>query len=98
MSSAIIGDHRGPRLHAQGSVLRVELERLPGRQRKPAILWLWWQGPPGQEAPTVADLEHCWKAYARRYDLEQTVRFLKQALGLAAAAHLSLHVVRRRVK
>jgi hypothetical protein len=77
----VIGQHRGPRLHAQGTVLRVELERLPGRQRKPAILWLWWQGPAGQEAPTVTDLERCWKAYARRYDLEQTFRFLKQTLG-----------------
>jgi len=77
----VIGAHRGPRLHAQGSVLRVELERLPGRQRKPAILWLWWQEPLGQEAPTLADLERCWKAYARRYDLEQTFRFLKQTLG-----------------
>lgn len=77
----VIGDHRGPRLHAEGSVLRVELERLPGRQRKSVILWLWWQGPLGQEAPTLADLERCWKAYAWRYDLEQTFRFLKQTLG-----------------
>jgi len=29
----------------------------------------------------VADLERCGKAYARRYDLEQTFRFLKQTLG-----------------
>jgi len=64
----VIGQHHGPRLHAQGSDLRVELERLPGRQCKPAILWLWWQGPLGQGAPTAADLERCWKAYARRDD------------------------------
>ena len=29
----------------------------------------------------MADLERCWKAYARRYNLEQIFRFLKHTLG-----------------
>jgi hypothetical protein len=75
------GPYRGPRLHARGTVLRLAVERLPSRRRAPAVLWLWWQGPAGQAAPTPADLDRCWRAYVRRFDLEQTFRFLKQALA-----------------
>jgi hypothetical protein len=56
----------------------VEVERLPRgqRRREPRVLWLWWHGPEG-EAP---DLGLLWRAYARRFDLEHTFRFLKQML------------------
>ena len=70
-----------PRRLAYGTILRVQVSRLPGHQRTPEILWLWYQGPRGQNVPTAAELERLWRAYCRRYDLEQTFRFLKQTLG-----------------
>ena len=41
------------------------------------MLWLWWAGPEGVQL----DLDLAWRAYTRRFDLEHTVRFAKQALG-----------------
>jgi hypothetical protein len=58
-----------------GTVLLVEVTRLPGRSRKPQLLWLWWSGP------GTPDLNLLWRAYVRRFDLEHTFRFLKQQLG-----------------
>jgi hypothetical protein len=59
-----------------GTVIRVQVEHLPGpRGRAVKTLWLWWAGP---GAP---DLAVCWRAYIRRFDLEHTFRFCKQALG-----------------
>jgi hypothetical protein len=60
----------------RGSVIRVEVEHLPkpiGRVKK--TLWLWWSGP-GEP-----DLDLCWHAYLRRFDIEHTFRFLKSTLG-----------------
>ncbi len=58
-----------------GTLILVEVSRLPGRTRTPQVLWLWWHGP-GQP-----DLAIIWRAYVRRFDLEHTFRFLKQTLG-----------------
>ena len=41
-------------------------------------LWLWWSGEGD------ADLDVLWKAYCRRFDLEHTIRFLKQTLSWSA--------------
>jgi hypothetical protein len=61
-----------------GTLLRVQVERLPGRiDRQAKTLWLWWDAPEG----TVLDLEVAWRAYVRRFDLEHTYRFVKQSLG-----------------
>jgi hypothetical protein len=70
---------RGPLPIVVGTLVLVEVERLPRgeRRRKPRVLWLWWHGPEG-EAP---NLELIWRSYVRRFDLEHTFRFLKQALG-----------------
>jgi SAM-dependent methyltransferase len=59
-----------------GTVIRVQVEHLPGpRGRAVKTLWLWWAGPGSP------DLDLCWRAYIRRFDLEHTFRFCKQALG-----------------
>lgn len=58
-----------------GTLILVEVSRLPGRTRKPQVLWLWWHGP-GRP-----DLAIIWRAYVRRFDLEHTFRFLKQILN-----------------
>jgi hypothetical protein len=66
---------RGPRPIVRGTVLRVQVGRVPAKTRPPKVLWLWWAGP---GAP---DLDLAWRAYVRRFDLEHTVRFAKQTLG-----------------
>ena len=60
----------------RGTVIRVDVEHLPkpcGRADK--TLWLWWSGP-GE-----ADLERCFRAYLRRFDIEHGFRFVKGTLG-----------------
>jgi hypothetical protein len=66
---------RGPRPIVRGTIIRVQVERVPAKTRPPKVLWLWWAGPGG------LDLDLAWRAYIRRFDLEHTVRFCKQTLG-----------------
>jgi hypothetical protein len=66
---------RGPRPIVRGTIIRVQVERVPARTRPPKVLWLWWAGPGSVE------LDLAWRAYIRRFDLEHTVRFAKQILG-----------------
>ncbi len=70
---------RGPLPIVVGTLILVEVERLPRgeRRREPRVLWLWWHGPEGEE-PNLGLL---WRAYVRRFDLEHTIRFLKQSMG-----------------
>jgi hypothetical protein len=58
-----------------GTLVLVEVERLPRQTRIPKRLWLWWRGP---GAPDLAIL---WRAYVHRFDLEHTYRFCKQTLN-----------------
>src|SRR5215217_3296770 len=55
---------RGPRPIVRGTIIRVQVERVPARTRPPKVLWLWWSGP-GE-----LDLDLAWRAYVRRFDLE----------------------------
>jgi Transposase DDE domain len=90
----------------RGTVVLVEVSRLPRQTRKPQKLWLWWHGPDG-----TLDLDVLWRAYVRRFDLEHTLRFCKQSLGwttprvrypeqadrwtwLVVAAYAQLHLAR----
>jgi DDE superfamily endonuclease len=66
---------RGPRPIVRGTILRVQVERVPARTRPPKVLWLWWAGP------GPLDLDLTWRAYVRRFDCEHTLRFCKQTLG-----------------
>lgn len=66
---------RGPAPIVPGTLVLVEVSRLPRETHSPQVLWLWWHGP---EPP---DLGAIWRAYVRRFDLEHTFRFLKQTLG-----------------
>jgi DDE superfamily endonuclease len=58
-----------------GTVIRVDVEHLPKPTRAIKTLWLWWSGP-GEP-----DLDVCWRAYLRRFDIEHTNRFTKNTLG-----------------
>ena len=67
-----------------GTVIRVQVEHLPGpRGRAVKTLWLWWAGP------GTPDLEVCWRTYSRRFGLEHTFRFSQAGPGLdhPAGAH-----------
>jgi hypothetical protein len=70
---------RGPLPIVRGTLVLVEVERLPRgeRRRKPRVLWLWWHGP----IEATPNLELIWRSYVRRFDLEHTFRFLKQTFG-----------------
>jgi hypothetical protein len=58
------------------SVIRVDVEHLPKpTSRSKRILWLFWSGP-GE-----SDLDKCWRAHFRRFDIEHTFRFMKGTLG-----------------
>lgn len=66
---------RAPKPVVPGTLILVEVGRLPGRTRKPQVLWLWWHGP------VAPDLAVVWRAYVRRFDLEHSFRFMKQVLN-----------------
>lgn len=65
----------------RGTVIRVDVEHLPKpTARAVKTLWLWWSGT-GQP-----DLDVCWRAYLRRFDIEHTYRFAKSTLGWTTPA------------
>jgi hypothetical protein len=66
---------RGSRPIVRGTIIRVQVQRVPARTRPPRCC--------GCDGPAAAklDLELAWRAYIRRFDLEHTVRFAKQTLG-----------------
>jgi hypothetical protein len=71
-------DEHGRMSLVEGTLVRVQITRMPGRHAAdPDPLWLWWSGPPSTEA----DLAVLWRAYLRRFDIEHTFRFAKQVLG-----------------
>ena len=84
------GHNLHPRLHGRGrwageglppvvrgSVIRVDVERLPkpSSRANNKLVWLWHWGP------GKPDLELCLNACLHRFDLEHTYRFVKNTLG-----------------
>jgi Transposase DDE domain len=69
-------DARGRRPIVRGTLLLVEVSRLPQQTRQPQALWLWWHTP--HDPDSIPNLD---RAYVRRFDLEHTFRFLKQTLN-----------------
>lgn len=68
--------HAGNLPILEGTVIRLEVERLPsGAIPKP--VWLWHSRTGLDQAGT--DL--AWQAFLRRFDIEHTFRMLKQTLG-----------------
>jgi hypothetical protein len=63
----------------QGTLILLEVERLPKQTRHPEPMWLGWWGP----APP--DLSQIWRCYLARFTLEHTFRFFKQTLGWTTA-------------
>jgi hypothetical protein len=72
-------DHDGPLPVIEGTLIRLQVDHLPG-DREPKPVWLWWSGT--SAAP--AQVDRCWQAFLRRFDLEHTFRLFKQVLGWTA--------------
>jgi hypothetical protein len=70
------GTHAQPHARplVRGTLLRLEVERLPRPTKTPVPLWFWWW------APTPPDLAVVWQAYIARFSIEHTFRFFKQTL------------------
>lgn len=69
-------DHDGDVPIIEGTVIRLQVERLPG-EGTPKPLWLWFS----DTAVTAVEIDRLWQIFLRRFDLEHTFRFLKQTLG-----------------
>jgi hypothetical protein len=63
-----------------GTIVRVQVQRLPKASGHNKTLWLWWTGP------DTPDLDVLWRAYVRRFDIEHTLRFVKNTLGWVTPA------------
>jgi hypothetical protein len=70
-------DHDGPLPVIEGTLIRLHVtSHLPGyRALEP--MWLWSSRPDA----SPDEVNRIWQAYLRRFDLEHTFRFFKQALG-----------------
>jgi hypothetical protein len=71
--------HHGDLPLIEGTLIRLAVDHLPG-DRHPKPVWLWSPAPCG----TPADVDWCWQAFLRRFDLEHTFRLFKQVLGWTA--------------
>ncbi|MFJ7775715.1 NF041680 family putative transposase [Streptomyces yangpuensis] len=69
-------DHDGALPIIEGTLLRLEVDRLPGGGG-PLPLWLWSSAT----GMTGAGVDLRWQAFLRRFDLEHTFRLIKQTLG-----------------
>jgi hypothetical protein len=72
-------DHNGPLPVIDGTLIRLQVDHLPG-DRDPKPVWLWRSGT----GALPADVDRCWRAFLRRFDLEHTFRLFKQVLGWTA--------------
>lgn len=63
----------------EATIIRVHIENPPRRNgaTHSHTLWLWHVGGP-------IDLDTCWRAYLRRFDIEHTFKYLKTHLGWLA--------------
>ncbi|MEU7728448.1 NF041680 family putative transposase [Streptomyces sp. NPDC040724] len=69
-------DHEGELPLVEGTLIRLKVEHLSKERDAPPV-WLW--SSKTNAAPD--DVDRCWRAFLRRFDLEHTFRFTKQTLG-----------------
>ena len=74
-------DHDGPLPVIEGTLIRLQVDHLPG-DRDPRPVWLWWSHP----AATPADVDRCWQAFLRRFDLETSKPQCCHIRGLSACS------------
>jgi hypothetical protein len=69
-------DHDGDLPVIEGTLIRLAAGRLPG-DRDPKPAWLWFS----RTGAAPAEVNRCWQAFLRRFDLEHTFRLYGQVLG-----------------
>jgi hypothetical protein len=69
-------DHHGPLPVIEGTLIRLAVDHLPG-DRHPKPVWLWFS----RAGAAPGEVDRCWQAFLRRFDLEHTFRLFKQVLG-----------------
>jgi len=69
-------DHHGELPVVEGTLIRLQVDRLPG-DRSPEPLWLW----SSRTRTSAAEVNRGWQAFLRRFDIEHMFRFFKQVLG-----------------
>ena len=83
-------DHDGELPVIEGTLIRLQVDHLPG-DRDPKPVWLWSSAT----GATAADVDRCWQAFLRRFDLEHTFRLFKQTLGWTAPKIRTPHAADR---
>lgn len=68
--------HQGGLPIIEGTLIKLTVDHLP-HDHNPKPVWLWTFRPDADPA----EVNRCWQAFLRRFDIEHTFRFLKQALG-----------------
>jgi hypothetical protein len=68
--------HNGELPVVEGTLIRLQVDQLPGGH-DPRPVWLW----ASRTSTTPAEMNRCWQAFLRRFDLEHTFRLFKQVLG-----------------
>ena len=68
--------HQGELPVIEGTLIKLTVEHLP-HDRAPKPVWLWTSCPDADPD----EVNRCWQAFLRRFDIEHTFRFLKQVLG-----------------
>ena len=72
-------DHDGDLPVIEGTLIRLAVDHLPG-DRDPKPVWLWYS----RTGAAPGEVDRCWQAFLRRFDLEHTFRLFKQVLGWTA--------------
>jgi len=72
-------DHHGDLPVIEGTLIRLAVDHLPG-DRDPKPVWLWYS----RTGAAPGEVDRCWQAFLRRFDLEHTFRLFKQVLGWTA--------------
>jgi len=80
-SRAAWQEHDGELPVIEGTLIRLAVDHLPG-DRNPKPVWLWWSAT----GAMPADIDRCWQAFLRRFDIEHTFRLFKQVPGWTAPA------------
>ena len=80
-SRAAWQEHDGELPVIEGTLIRLQVDHLPG-DRNPKPVWLW----SSHTSASPADVNRCWQAFLRRFDIEHTFRLLKQILGWTVPA------------
>jgi DDE superfamily endonuclease len=69
-------DHEGELPVIEGTLIRLQVDHLPGHRDADPV-WLW----SSRAGTTEEEVSRTWQAFLRRFDIEHTFRFFKQALG-----------------